>query len=241
MENIEKQNEKMGLYLHIPASAKTTKLSETVSLLDDKEELALAIKENIHDLSREQLEYLQSLLHLETTVFAKEKMNGELVGYPEFFYTVRYNLYEGALKTLKQVEDIDQNNISVKISVPENNSLDIWGHTNILAFPLVEIGMWPQMTGVRPSDVEIDIYESKGYTSDLEKRLREDYKSQGMKDDEIFSMLKENKQKREMTKRVANEILNYWQLSDFEKSAYDEKGQIKRLSWASITKRDIDD
>lgn len=231
-----------GPYVTLPASAKTTKLSETISLLDNKEELALVIKENIHHLNREQLEYLQSLLHLETTVFANEKMNETLLAYPEFFYTARYNLFEGMLKALKQISNIDQSKISLKISVPERNSLDIWGHTNILAFPLVEIGMWAQVTGVRPSDVEIDIYESKGYTRELEKALRENYKAEGIKKDEISFRLEENKQKREMTKRVASELLDYWHLSDFEEISFgDEKSQIKKLSWASVTKRDLDE
>lgn len=242
MESIDKTQAFEGLYVTIPASAKTTKLSETMRLLEDKEELLLNLKENIHHLNREQLEYLQSLLHLETTVFQHEKLNGELIGYPEFFYVTRYNLFEGTLKTLKQMDDIDKSKISLKISVPERESLDIWGHTNILAFPLVEIGMWPQVTGVRASDVEIDIYESKGYTSELEKKLYEGYKAKGMNDTEISFRLKENEQKKEITKRVSNEILNYWNLSDFdENSMDDEKIQIKRLSWATITKHDIDD
>lgn len=242
---MEKNTTSKGLFeIKIPASAESKILSKINHLLTDKEELMTEIDKNIHHLSIEQLEYLKSLLHLETTVFAHDKLNEKLVGDPLFFYVCRYNLYEGLLKTMKQIEEINHDNVIFQIGLPERNWLALRSSTNseITNIELLEINMYPEVTGVEESGIEINIYDSKGYNDEIEKSLREYYKSQGRTDEQIQFWLEENRQKREVTKIVSSAILDDWKISDFEDNvSYDEKVKGKRFSWVTVYKKDLYD
>lgn len=234
---MSKNNTKKGLFeIYIPPSVQSETLNNIDSLLYDKNELFFDINKNIHNLTREQLKYLKSLLNLDISIFENENINKNLVGNTLFFYVARYNLYEGVLKILKQIDKIDPNQIDIRIGLPNRNWLEIWAHTSILAFPLLE------MIGCEESEFEITIYDSKGYTSELAKKLIETYRNQGMDKIEIEFRLEENKQKREITKCIANEIVNYWNVYDFDQNvSYDEKFESKILSWSKIYKKNIDD
>ncbi|MBP3919955.1 MAG: hypothetical protein J6D28_00125 [Bacilli bacterium] len=238
-----KNSVQKGLFeIYLPPSAESKTLNNLDSLLNNKDELMFDINQNIHNLTREQLKYLKSLLNLDVSVFENEKLNRNFVGNPLFFYVARYNLYEGVLRTLKQMDKIDPNQIDVSIGLPDRNWLNIWAHTKILAFSLLEIAMYPEVIGVEESGIEITIYNSKGYTCELEKTLTKNYEHQGKEKDEIVFRLEENKQKREITKCVANEIVNYWNIYDFEENvSYDEKVKGKILPWARVYKENIDD
>lgn len=233
-----KNDTQKGLFqIDIPPSAEHKSLNDIDSLLTDKDKLLFDINQNIYNLNREQLEYFKSLLNLEVSVFENDKLNGELIGNSLFLYVARYNLYEGILRKLKQNSSIEQDKIEVTVALPDKNWLKIEGYsyTGLFAFPLLEIEHV-----LRPK-VEITIYDSKGYTSELANKLTENYKSQGKRSDEINLRLKDHKSKREMIKNVANEILNYWGLSEFpDNISYDEKVKGKILSWAIVGKY-IDD
>lgn len=232
-----------GLFeIYLPPSAESKTLNNIDNLLKDKEELMVGIEKNSYNLTKEQLEYLKSLLSLDISVFENEKINRNLVGNPLFFYVVRYHLYEGIVRMLKQMDKIDSNQIDVSISLPDRNCLDIWAHTRMLAFPLLEIVMYPEVVGVEKTETEITIYNSRGYTTELSKKLTKDYENQGKEKAEIAFRLEENKQKREITKDIANQVINYWNLSDFEENvSCDEKVKGKILSWARVYQKNIDD
>lgn len=236
--------EKDVLGFCLPPSTESKILSSTDWLLSDKEELMVEIDKNIHHLSVEQLEYLKSLLHLETTVFANDKLNEKLVGKPLFFYVCRYNLYEGLLKTMKQIDRMNKDNVVFHLNIPERTWLKLMSYTEsgMTVIKLLDIEMCPGVIGVEKSEIDIHIYDSKGYNDEIEKSLREYYKSQGRTDDEIQFWLEENRQKREVTKIVSSAILDDWKISDFEDNvSYDEKVKGKRFSWANVYKKDLYD
>lgn len=236
---MNQNNEPRGLFLvDIPPSAETKRLSDIDNLLTDKDELLFNINQNTDNLNKEQLNYLKSLLNLEVSIFANDKLNESLIENPLFFYIARYNLYEGILKKLKQIDSIEQDKVEVKIALPNKNWLEIGGYsyTEMFAFPLLEI------EHVFRPKVEITIYDSKGYTSEFANTLIENYKKKGKSSDEIALRLKDYESKREMIKNVANEILNYWNLSEFpDKVCYDEKVKGKILSWTIVSKQNLDD
>lgn len=238
-----KEDTKEGIFeIYLPPSAETKKLNNIDSLLSDKNELLLDIKQNFHNLTSKQLEYLRSLLSLDVSIFENENLNRDLVGNPLFFYVARYNLYEGVLRVFKQIDKIDPNQMEVSIALPDRNWLNVFAYTTILGFPLLEIEMYPKEIGCQEPEVEITFYDSKGYTDELEKRLTEDYRKKGMNQTEIEFRLEENKQKREITKCSANEIVKYWNISVFDENvSYDKKVKGKILSWARIYKQNIDD
>lgn len=232
---MEKNDGQKGLFaIHIPATAENKTLDNINGLLTDKNKLTIDINQNIYNLTREQLEYLKSLLSLDISVFENEKLNGILAENPLFFSVARYNLYEGVLRTLKQMENIDPGSIDVSIAIPNNNWLNIWSHINAQAFPLIEIVMNPEIR-------EINIYDSEGYTREYESTLIETYKKKQKDSAYIEYKLAENKQKRELIKSVAHTILSYWNICDFQdKVSYDEKVKGKILSWARVYKCNID-
>ena len=217
-------------------------MSDTKYLLADKEELKLAIDQNIHNPTKEQLEYLHSLLNLQTSIFKKEKLNEQLNGNQLFFYVTRYNLYEGVLRRLKQINEIDPHSISIQIALPEKNWLRVGLSLKMMASPLLEIEMYPKIIGIRDEEIQIDIFDSEGFTEKAEKKLKEEYISQGQTEEEIAFRLKENQKKRNFTKRIANEIMDYWSLSDFEKGVcYDDNVTGKMFSFTKVYKQSIDD
>lgn len=235
---MDKNNGSIDFVIEIPPSAETKRLSDIDSLLTDKDELLFNINQNTNNLNKEQLSYLKSLLNLEISIFENDKLNEHLIEHPLFFYIARYNLYEGILRKLKQMDSIEQDKVEVKIALPDKNWLEIWGcsYTERFTFPLLEIGHV-----LRPK-VEIDIFESNGYTSELANTLLENYKNKGKSNDEIVLRLKDHESKREMQKNVAKEILNYWNLSEFPDCvSYDEKVKGKKLSWAIVSKENLDD
>lgn len=233
---MEKNDDQRGLFkIYIPPSAETKTLDNINRLLTNKDELTLDINQNIYNLTKEQLEYLKYLLSLDISVFENEKLNAILTENPLFFSVARYNLYEGILRTLKQMENIDPSSINVSIGIPDNNWLDIKGHIKEQAFPLIEIVM-------NPSVREFYIYDSEGYTREYERALIESYKEKKMDNDYIKYKLETNKKKRELIKGVAHTILNYWNIGDFQDNvSYDEKVKGKILSWARVYKQNIDD
>ncbi len=181
---------------------------------------------------------MKSLLNLDVSIFENDKLNEDLINNPLFIFVARYNLYEGILKILKQNNKIEQDKIEVKVALPDKNWLEINGFscTGMFGFPLLEIEHV-----LRPK-VDITIYDSNGYTSEFANTLIENYKKKGKSNDEINLRLKDHKSKREMMKNVANELLNYWGLSEFpDHVSYDEKVKGKILSWAIVSKQNLDD
>ena len=239
MRNIGTQQ---GLFeITIPASAESKTLNEVDMLIHNKDEIILTLDKE-DDLTKEQLEYLKALLNLDITVFENEKINQTLVDKSIFFHAARYNLFEGLLRHLKQIDSVDPRQIDVIIGVPEREWLNIWAHTKLLAFPLIEIEMFPAVVGINDFETEITIYDSKGFTKELETLLKEEYISQGKKSEEILFRLEENRQKREIIKLIANEILRYWNITEFNDDIiYDSNAKSKTLSWAKIFKEDIDE
>ena len=238
---MSKFDAQMGLFeIDLQSGAESKTLNNIVSLLKDKEALILKINQNIHHFTKEQVEYLKSLLSLEVSVFKNDNLNKDLVGNSLFFYVARYNLYEGVIRTLKQMDKIDPKQIEVSIglpnkSLPSRNWLYIQAHTILLGFPLLEIEMYSEGT-------EITLYDSQGYTNEVEKFLIENYKKQGMEQVEMEFRLEENKQKKEILKCVARGISNYWNISDFDENiSYDENVRGKTLSWARVYKKSVDD
>ncbi len=225
-----------GLFkITIPPSAEHKTLDTIDHLLTDKNELISNINDNKQKFNMEQLEYLKSLLNLEISVFHNEKINEGLVENPLFFYIMRYNLYEGILKLLKKINDINHNQIDIGIGLPYRNWLSIWAYTRILAFPLVEMELYPK------TESEIEIYDSDGYTPEFENILIKAYKKEGKTKDEIDFRVEENKQKRKITKLSANEIINYWNIFDFDDNiSMDKTEKGKILSFARIYKKNID-
>ncbi|MCI8778780.1 MAG: hypothetical protein HFI87_06495 [Bacilli bacterium] len=236
---MNQNNEPKGLFLiDISPSAETKRLSDIDNLLTDKDELLFNINQNTNNLNKEQISYLKSLLNLDISIFENDKLNEHLIEHPLFVYIARYNLYEGILRILKQMDNIEQDKVKVKIALPDKNWLEIWGcsYTELFSFPLLEIEHV-----LRPK-VEIDIFDSNGYTSEFANTLIENYKKKGKSSDEIALRLKDHESKREMQKNVAKEFLNYWKLSEFpDKSSYDEKVKRKILSWAIVSKQNLDD
>lgn len=146
------------------------------------------------------------------------------------------------LRKIKQISEIDHSLIDVKVGLPERNWLNIWGHTEMLAFPLIEIEMHPAVVDIESSSTIISIYESAGYTKEYEELLRIRYSRQNLSLEEIKFRLRENRLKKEITKRIADAILDYWQIIDFEKKDYDnDKVKTKRLSWGFVDKYNIDE
>lgn len=232
-----------GLFeIKIPPGSKTKTLSDTDYLLTDKDELNLAINQNIHNLTKEQLKYLKSLLNLDISIFKYEKLNESLNENPLFFYVARYNLYEGILKMLKQMEGVNPHSVNTRIALPGKNWLEIGLRLEMISSPLLEIEMYPKVVGISDMEIEINIWDSEGFTEELERKLTEQYRNQGKSDEQIAFCLKEKQLVRNLTKKVASEIISYWNLSNFEKCVcYDENVTGKIFSWAKIYKKSIDD
>lgn len=92
----------------------------------------------------------------------------------------------------------------------------------MLAFPLIEIERHPAVVDIESSSTIISIYESAGYTKEYEELLRTRYSRHNLSLEEIKFRLRENRLKKEITKRIADTILDYWQVTDFEQKDYDK-------------------
>ena len=224
----------LGIY--IPPRAICDSVSNLENILDDRVELLELVKKSSGGINQEQQDYLISLLNLELSVFTNEKINSELLSNPLFFSVARHNLFERALATIKQIHDINKDKIFFKLAIPQHKWLDISGFSDssLLAFNLLEFELFND-------GFDMTIYDSAGFNNEEEERLRKYYHDRGKSSDYVECWINENKQKRNITKSVAEALLNDWNISDFcEDSSCDHNVKVKRLSWGSIYKRDID-
>lgn len=224
------------LQIHIPPRTKNTCLNQLEILLNDKKELTEEIKNNNNGINKEQIEYLFSLLNLESSPFEKDELNKDLLSNPLFFTVVRHNLYEGTLKTFKQIDSINKDNIFFKLAIPDHKWLEITGYTDssLTAINLLEFELFSE-------GFEITICDSTEFDNIVEARLREHHKKIGKSKENSEFWIKENKQKRELISIVTKTLLSKWNITDFDnESVYDEKTKVKSLSWCNIYKHDID-
>lgn len=234
MVNKEKAPEGI-LQIHIPPRSIYKSVSKLDNLLDDREELLELVRE-MDNITKKQQDYLISLLNLEVSVFTNEEINSELYSNPLFFSIARHNLFERTLTTIKELDDINKDNVFFELAIPQNKWLDVTGFSDssVTAIKLLEFELFSE-------GFEITIYDSAGFSNEEEERLRTYYRDRGKSSDYIDYWINEHRQKRNLTKLVAQTLLTDWNVSDFyEDSSYEDNVKIKRLAWGSIYKRDID-
>ncbi len=214
----------------LPPSAMYETLDRIDYLLNNKNELMSMLIKNNQNFNKEQLAYLKALLNLEISVFSNEKINKSMIDSPLFFGIIKYNLYEGLLKLLKQINSVNSHQIVVRIGLPDQKWLNIRTYTNLFSFDLIEIKKDPECMKYL-----IQIYDNERYTIELANSLIKKTDPINMGSSEIDFHLKEINQIGTNSQLIVNEITNYWNLFPLEDNMIRGK-KVKMLSFAKVYK-----